>query len=189
MVVYSILQIIGFAKSYETLEFTYLETFQLQLFIPYFVGFVFLFLTLFFVKNIKGYLQVERILSIVFWIVYFVFSIINRAFLFMFYVKSSEDSSSFLENLIIIEVFFLLALAFTGITYRTDISKYLSYTLYALAGTSFIFFLIRLTAQWEPVLRKFILLSEFWIEVLLICSLGILLTVTIITSFRKREKV
>lgn len=149
--------------------------FQLLLFLPYVGGLFLLFLSLVIVEDFRNYLQLERILAQIFWIVYFVFAILNRESLFMFYVRDNGDTSNLLANLIIIEVFFLLAIVFTGITYRSEVKGYLQYAFYAVGGVSFIFFLVRISVEWVNVIKDFILLTEFWLEIVIIVILSMTL--------------
>ncbi|MCE7749354.1 MAG: hypothetical protein GPJ51_13270 [Candidatus Heimdallarchaeota archaeon] len=173
--VFVIFQIVMFGRFFGQVKLTYLVGFQLQLFLPYVGGLFLLLLSLVIVEDFRNHLQLERILAQIFWIVYFVFAILNRESLFRFYVRDNGDTSNLLANLIIIEIFFLLAIVFTGITYRTEVKGYLQYAFYAVGGVSFIFFLIRISVEWVTIIRDYILLTEFWLEIVLMVILSITL--------------
>ncbi len=149
----------------------------------YLIGITCIILPLLMVNRKKELLQVSRLFAIISWFVYFVYVCIYRSLIFFFYMKNSLTENSHLNIILPIELFFSLALIFTGITYDNDVKKnYLSYFLYVLAGVSFIFFLFRMSIQWEGKFQSFLVKTEFWTELIIILFLILTVEIMIIMN-------
>ncbi|MHA1200400.1 MAG: hypothetical protein ACTSQF_13840, partial [Candidatus Heimdallarchaeaceae archaeon] len=174
LVWYLIAKIVHFAIRFNSIDFRFLDFYERIIFTPYMLAFGIITVSLMIAKTTKEYRQLERILAILFWIIHLVFAGLNKDKVFMLYVRNNEETSNILTNLIVIEIFFLLALVFTGLTYRTELRGYISYSFYALGAVSFLFFLIRISVEWIEYLKTFILMIEFWLEIILLVILSVL---------------
>ena len=185
---YFIVRIVFFAIYYKSLDFEVLSYYQPFLFTPYIIAFSLITISLAIAKTSKDYLQLDRILALIFWIVNLVFSVLNKESLFMFYFRNNTDTSNTLSNLIVIEISFLLALVFTGITYRHETKGYMAYSFYALGAESFIFFLVRISVEWITIIGTYIIIVEFWLEIVMILFIVVTFVMQLIATFRKNKE-
>jgi len=146
----------------------------------YLIGISFIILPILIVNTKKEFFQITRIFAIIGWLTYTIFLCIYNQIIFFFYMRNSLAENTHLNIILPIELFFSLSLIFTGIAYDNSNSKnYLSYFLYVLAGLSFVFFLLRMSIQWEINFQSFLVKAEYWSELSIVFFL--IITLEIIT--------